>query len=72
MSKTYDGLAKSFIMSKGYGKEEFKDVDVSNDLEAEVSEFVDSIKGSLDNYEDYEFEYKNGVYEKVCEILDIA
>ncbi len=64
-------IAQLFLKETNYTKEDFIGVDVSNELEKEVGEFIDSIRGTLDNYNDYEWNYKNDTYESVCEELGI-
>ena len=64
-------LAEQFVESKGYTSETFKDIDFGNDLEEEVCEYLDSIKDTLINWEDYKSEYENAVYEEVLDLLNI-
>ena len=65
-------LAEKFIRENGYTKDDFIDVDVSNELETDVCEWIDSIQGTLQNYDDYQMEYKSQVYEWVCHLLNIS
>ena len=64
-------LAERFVKENDYSKQDFEETDVGTELENEVCEWIDSIKGTLMNYEDYEWEYKNKVYEEVCDILEV-
>jgi len=70
MNQQSKKLANQFIKETGYTKEDFKNVDFGNDIESEVCDWIDSIKGTLMNYNEYEWKYKNDVYTEVCNILE--
>ena len=65
-------LALRFIKENGYTKKQFKDVDIGTTIENEVCNWIDSISGTLVDYKNKEWDYKNYVYEEVCDILGIG
>jgi len=66
-----DNLASQFIEERGFKKEDFIGLDVSNSLEMDIGRWLDDRRDVLMDWDEYEWSYKNIVYEEICLRLDI-